>query len=281
MSSALETPTPARVAGTDRSGLITAGGLARILEHLYVRTPAKYRSVLVSGLVSPAFFLGLLGLGLGSLVDERQNGVAALGTDSYLEFIGPGLLAISAVLWAFGQSLWPTAGELQWDRTYLLTAVTPVSKAEIAVAHVGWIAIRFTAAAILFTGVLGLAGAVTSWWAVLAPLAAGTTALVLAAIICGFTVRQDDELTFPMLMRLGAIPMFLFSGAFFPLSEIPSAVAWLARVTPSWHGVELCRDLAQGSVDAGSVIHVAYFLVVGAIGMRYAITGFERALSEA
>lgn len=265
----------------DRSRPITARGLARILEHLYVRTPAKYRSVLVSGVVSPAFFLGLLGVGLGSLVDERRNGATALGTATYLEFIGPGLLAISAVLWAFGQSLWPTAGELKWDRTYLLTAVTPVSKPEIAVAHVGWIAIRFTAAAVLFTVVLGLAGAVVSWWAILAPFAAGATTLVLASIVCGFTVRQENEDTFPMLLRLGAIPMFLFSGAFFPLSEVPSGVAWSARLTPSWHGVELCRDLAQGSVDAGSVVHVAYFLVVGAVGMLYAITGFERALSEA
>jgi len=260
---------------------ITAGGLARILEHLYVRTPAKYRSVLVSGVVSPAFFLGLLGLGLGSLVDERQNGATTLGTDGYLEFIGPGLLAISAVLWAFGQSLWPTAGEINWDRTYVLTAATPVSTAEIAVAHVAWIAIRFTAAAVLFTMVLAVAGAVASWWAVFAPLAAGATALVLASIICGFTVRQENEDTFPMLLRLGAIPMFLFSGAFFPLSGVPAAVGWLARVTPGWHGVELCRELAQGSVDSHSFVHVVYFVVVGALGMVYAVTGFQQALSEA
>ena len=111
---------------------VTVTGLSRILEHLYLRTPAKYRSVLISGVVSPTFFLGLLGLGLGSLVDERGSNATTLGTGSYLEFIGPGLLAISAVLWAFGQSLWPTAGELKWDRTYLLTAVTP----EIGRAHV-------------------------------------------------------------------------------------------------------------------------------------------------
>lgn len=279
MNNVVDTP----IAGADRSSrrAITAAGLARILEHLYVRTPAKYRSVLVSGLVSPTFFLGLLGVGLGSLVDERQNGTATLGTDGYLQFIGPGLLATSAVLWAFGQSLWPTAGELKWDRTYLLTAVTPVSKSEIAVAHVAWISIRFTAAAVLFTMVLTAAGAVASWWVVFAPLAAGATALVLSSIICGYTVRQESEDTFAMILRLGAIPMFLFSGAFFPLSEVPVGVAWLARLTPGWHGVELCRDLALGTVDSGSAGHVVYFGVVGAIGMVYAVTGFHQALSEA
>ena len=219
------------------SSPITATGLARILEHQYVRTPAKYRSVLVSGVVSPVFFLGLLGLGLGSLVDERGGATETLGTASYVEFIGPGLLAISAVLWAFGQGLWPTANELNWDRTYVLTAATPVSTAEIAVAHVGWIAIRFTVAAVLFAVVLALAGATVSWWAVLAPVAAGATALVLASLVCGFAVRQENEDTFPLVLRLGAVPMFLFSGAFFPLSEMPLAVAWLARLTPGWHGV--------------------------------------------
>lgn len=84
-----------------------------------------------------------------------------------------------------------------------------------------------------------------------------------------------------MILRLGAIPMFLFSGAFFPLSSVPSGVAWLARLTPGWHGVELCRDLAQGSVDSASFGHVVYFLAVGAVGMLYAVTGFHQALSEA
>ncbi len=278
MSSVTEIARPGSESVTDRP--LTVAGLTRILEHLYVRTPAKYRSVLISGLVSPIFFLGLLGLGLGSLVDDRQGSTATLGTSSYIEFIGPGLLAISAVLWAFGQSLWPTAGELKWDRTYLLTAVTPVSKAEIAVAHVAWIAIRFTAAAVLFTIVLAAAGAVSSWWAVLAPLSAGATALVLSSIICGFTVRQENEDTFAMLLRLGAIPMFLFSGAFFPLSEVPAGVAWLARLTPGWHGVELCRDLARGAVDASVIVHLGYFAVVGTAGMVYAITGFQQALAD-
>jgi lipooligosaccharide transport system permease protein len=238
----------------------------------------------VAGLVSPAFFLGLLGVGLGSLVDERQGqGTnAALGVDSYLEFIGPGLLAISAILWSFGQSLWPTAATVQWDKTYVLTAVTPVSKAEIAIAHVAWIVLRFIVAATLFTGVLAVAGAASSWWAVFAPLAAGLTVAAISSSVCAFTIRQDDENLFPMLLRMGAIPMFLFSGAFFPLSEMPAAVAWLSRLFPGWHGVELCRDLTSGSFDPiFTTIHVVYLLGLTAIGMAAVISGFEKRLSDA
>ncbi len=275
----IERPT----ASGGRVGPVTASGLKRILEHLYIRTPAKFRSALVAGLVSPLFFLGLLGLGLGSLVDDRQGGstVSTLGTGSYLEFIGPGLLAISAVFWAFGQSLWPTAGEIRWDRTYVLTSVTPVSTAEIGLAHIAWIAIRFTAAAVLFTLVLAVAGAVVSWWAVFAPIAAGATTLALSSMICAWTVRQHNEDSFAMIMRLGAVPMFLFSGAFFPLSEMPAAVAWLTRLTPGWHGVELCRDLAQGAVGTSSAVHVVYLVAVIAAGAAATVTGFQRALADA
>jgi len=268
--------------GATRS--ITGGGIARVLEHQYARTPAKFRSALVAGLISPIFFLGLLGVGLGSLVDERQagSGVDSLGTGSYLEFIGPGLLAISAVLWAFGQSLWPTASDITWDKTYVLTAATPVSKQEIAIAHIAWIVARFMVSAVLFTGVLVVAGAATSWWVVLAPLVAGMTVAAISSWTCGFTVRQDDENAFPMILRLGALPMFLFSGAFFPLDEMPAAVAWVARFTPAWHGVELCRALASGAMSASSIaVHVAYLLGVIVIGLVYAVSGFERVLSDA
>jgi lipooligosaccharide transport system permease protein len=255
-----------------------------VLEHLYARTPAKFRSAVVAGLVSPAFFLALLGVGLGSLVDERQAAGAgtALGTDSYLEFIGPGLLAVSAIMWSFGQSLWPTAATVSWDKTYVLTAATPVSKAEIAVAHVGWIVLRFMVAATLFTAVLAVAGAVSSWWALLAPVAAGATVAALSSVVCAFTIRQDDEKLFPVILRVGAIPMFLFSGAFFPLTEVPAVVAWLVRLLPGWHGVELCRALARGTLDSNAVtIHVVYLIAVTALGMIAVITGFEKRLDDA
>ncbi len=255
----------------------------RVLEHLYARTPAKFRSAIVHGLVSPTFFLVLLGVGLGSLVDDRQGqgGNASLETATYLEFIGPGLLAITGILWAFGQSLWPTSAAIAWDKTYVLSAGTPVSKSEIAIAHVTWIVVRFVAAAVGFTAVLAIAGALTSWWAVLCPLAAGLTVSAIASAVCSYTVRQEDENIFALVMRLGALPMFLFSGAFFPLSQMPAAVAWLSRMLPGWHGVELCRDLAGGDFGLGTVVNVVYLATMTIVGSVLVISGFERRLANA
>lgn len=265
------------------SSVPTTGGMGRVLEHLFVRTEAKLRSSLVAGLINPAIFLGLLGVGLGSLVDEQQAaaGTSEFGAGGYLAFIGPGLLMISAVMWGFAQSLWPTSAALKWDKTYVLTASTPVAKSEIALAHVIWIVLRFAFAAVLFTLVLTVAGAVDSWWALLLPAAAGLTVASIATATCAFTVRQEGEDIFPMILRLAAIPMFLFSGAFFPLSEVPAAVAWLARLTPAWHGVELARDLTAGSVGWPSALHTAVLLAMVAAATMPLISGFERALDDA
>ena len=52
-----------------------------------------------------------------------------------------------------------------------------------------------------------------------------------------------------MLFRLGVFPMFLFSGAFFPITNLGEIGAWLARLTPLWHGVNLSRMFALDTVD--------------------------------
>ena len=51
-----------------------------------------------------------------------------------------------------------------------------------------------------------------------------------------------------MLFRLGVFPLFLFSGAFFPISNLGAVGEWVARLTPLWHGVNLSRMFALDNV---------------------------------
>ena len=51
------------------------------------------------------------------------------------------------------------------------------------------------------------------------------------------------------MFRLGVIPLFLFSGAFFPIANLDPVDGGLARLTPLWHGVDLTRMLTLGTVD--------------------------------
>jgi lipooligosaccharide transport system permease protein len=75
------------------------------------------------------------------------------------------------------------------------------------------------------------------------------------------------------------VPAFLFSGAFFPVSQLPNWIEWLAYVSPLWHGVELCRDLSLGTVVPWmALLNLGYLLIWFLVGTWLAVRGFTRKL---
>jgi lipooligosaccharide transport system permease protein len=66
------------------------------------------------------------------------------------------------------------------------------------------------------------------------------------------------------------LPMFLFSATFYPISVYPEALEWVVRVLPLYHGIELVRSLATGTVGPFQLVNVAYLLTMGLVGMRLA-----------
>ena len=91
---------------------------------------------------------------------------------------------------------------------------------------------------------------------------------VAPALLAAYSVTREQDAAFPPLNRFVIMPMFLFSGTFFPVSQLPDWLEPAAWATPLWHGVELCRDLASGQIAlAPTFLHVGYLsaLVVGGI----------------
>lgn len=261
-------------AGVSRSGLV------RFFEHQLRRYRRSWRGTVISGVANPLLFLLAIGVGLGSLVDEGGRGDLGEAA-TYLEFVGPGLLAAAAMLAGSTESLWPTLGALKWEGTYKSVLSTPLTPAELATGHLAWIGFRVTVGATLFTSVLVAFGIPTSPLAVLAPLAASLTALAHAAPVSAFTASQETDETFPIINRLGIVPLFLFSGTFFPVDQLPGALAVVARLTPSWHGVELTRGLVLGSTTAlGALGHVGYLLAFVAVGWWFALRTFSGRLAS-
>jgi lipooligosaccharide transport system permease protein len=76
------------------------------------------------------------------------------------------------------------------------------------------------------------------------------------------------------------MPMFLFSGTFYPVSRLPEVLQWLAYATPLWHGVELCRDLVLGHAHVlADLGHAGYLLLWALVGLAVAVrTHRERLL---
>ncbi|MDQ1379304.1 MAG: lipooligosaccharide transport system permease protein, partial [Actinomycetota bacterium] len=199
---------------------------------------------------------------------------------SYLDFVAPGLLVASAMQLAAAESLWPVLGGVKWMRQFHGVVATPISPGQLYGGFVLWTALRsmFGAAAFLLVAVL--LGAVPSAWGVLAIPAAGLCSAAFCALLAAYSIKLDSDLSFPMIMRLGVLPLFLFSGTFFPVSQLPSGLRPLAAFSPLWHGVELGRDATTGTFDAAPVLaHIAVLVACIAVGALLGVRGFTRRLS--
>lgn len=246
------------------------------LEHQFVRYRATWWSTIISSVLFPCFFLLAVGFGLGSQIDDTSS----LGTSDYPSYIGPGVLGAVAVLQAGGLSLWPTLGSIKWQGDYQAALATPLSTPGLVVGHITWIGFRITVSATLYLAVLAAFGVVSSWLALLAPLAAFMVALAIAGPLSAWSASQDADDSFGPINRLGLTPLFLFSGAFFPISQLPDVIGWISRAFPVWHGVELTRGLVNGTIEAGAGVgHAAYLLVWAAAGCLLAIRSFESRLA--
>jgi lipooligosaccharide transport system permease protein len=229
-----------------------------------------WHTSVVTGTVVPLLFVLAIGGGLGELVDQNRGTVDGV---SYLVFVTPGILAATALQAATGSSLWPVMGGIKWTRTFHAAAATPVSPAQVYLGYLGWLGARLTLNATLFVTVAAALGAVPSPWGVLAVPGAALGGLAFASLITAYSAAQDSDLSFTVVFRLVVMPMFLFSGTFFPLEQLPDWLEPLAKIPPLWHAVEVCRGATTGTLEAlptlGHLAVLAAYVLLGArLGTR-------------
>jgi lipooligosaccharide transport system permease protein len=230
--------------------------------------------VIVSGFFEPVFYLLGIGLGLGSMAGN-------VGGLSYAAFIAPGLLASSCMNGAISDGFFNIFFKLYYEKTYDGILATPMRVSDIAFGEMLWALTRgsiYAAAFIVVVLVIGeTAGPrmILSGWAVLALPAAILISAAFAAIALCITsfVRKIQD--FDTVMGLIVMPMFLFSGTFFPVSGLPEAAQWIIPVVPLYHAVELLRGLTAGLVGPALLVHAAYLLVVGAAAFFVAMHRLE------
>lgn len=254
---------------------------ARALSYWFTNYRRTWKGTAVSGVLEPVFFLTAMGLGLGTIVDANSGG-DGLGGFSYLAFLAPGLLAASALQTAMFESTYPVMGSLKWDRTYFAQLATPLRPSDILRGHLAFIAFRVVSTSAVFLLVITIFGAVRSPYALLALPLALLSGLGIAAAVSAFAVRQENDAGFAMLFRFGLVPIFLFSGTFFPVEQLPDGIEWLAWLSPLWHAVDLARGLVLGgdaAVEAGlAVVHLGYLVVFLAVGYALAVRAYTRRL---
>jgi lipooligosaccharide transport system permease protein len=94
-----------------------------------------------------------------------------------------------------------------------------------------------------------------------------------------FTATQTGDGGFNALFRFGITPIFLFSGTFFPIENLPLFLQPLAWITPLYHGVAAGRSLSLGQVEPLALcVHVAALVAVTFAGVIAGLITFRRRL---
>lgn len=255
-----------------------ARNLARQVPAYVVIFRRVLRGTMFSGFVSPVLFLLGMGVGLGGIIDRNAaSGVG--GAPSYLIFLAPGLLAMHAMQIAAIESAYPIVAGLKWTKFYHAMANTPLRVIDIVLGALGFVLVRLLIVTGVFTLVLLAFGAVTSWLWLLAVPAAVLVGAAHAAPTMAMAGYAREESWLALYFRLLIVPMGLFSGAFFPLSQLPDVLQLVARFVPLWHGVELVRGLTLHTLSLpAALLHVGYLLAWTVVGTLIALRTFRRRL---
>ena len=245
-----------------------------------LRNMWKWRNSIISfGLGNPVLYLASIGLGVGLLVDQSSGGVEGV---SYLVFIAPALLAAAAIQGGQDEVTFPTIAGFIWAKLFYAMRATSLTGGQIAVGVLLAAAVRVLFTTLAYWLVLFLFGAVE--WTTALPLVAVSTfaGLCWAGLMLAISANvTNEDAFFAITFRLVIMPMFLFSGTFYPLSNLPLALQWIGWISPLWHATQLGRWLSYGMPLAPwqAALSVVYLLAMGVAGILVARRRFERRLT--
>ncbi len=235
---------------------------------LYLRT---WRGSIFGSFAQPVLFLVAMGIGLGGFVDASGSGAIDV---PYIQFLAPALLVSTVMQGSTFEATFPVLGGFRWNRRYHAMYATPLSPYAIAFGQIAWIATRATIVATIFCGVIiafGAAGSPGIIWTI--PV--GTlTALAFAGPIAAYMTTQRDTTAFNAIWRFGITPLFLFSGTFFPIDQLPAQIQWVAWLLPLWHGVDLARALSLETVGDAPLVQIAHVLILAGCAIAGVIAMF-------
>lgn len=228
-------------------------------------------SVFLYSVGQPVAYLFAMGIGLASLVDA--NSASVFGGVSYLTFIAPALLVSSAVMTASGDFSYPIMDGFKWRRVFYGPHASPLVPQQIAAGHIMASALKFLVQSVVYFVIVAMFGASPSPWgwvsAVVATVAGLSFGLPLMAYASSIT---KDSGQFALVQRFIVVPLFLFSGTFFPLDSLPLGVRWIGWISPVWHGTQLGRAFTYGLEENPLLTLTHILFLVGAAAAGWTLT---------
>jgi lipooligosaccharide transport system permease protein len=243
-----------------------------------LRAMLKWIWLIISlAIANPVLYLVSIGLGVGAYIDENTGGMGVDGV-SYITFLAPALLATAAIQGAIDESVYPTLEGFKWDKTFFSMNATPISGNHIAMGVFFNSLIRVIFTAIIYWFVMLAFGVLESpraWMAIFTAVMAGAAFGAMMQALAG--LLENENIFFTVLNRFVIMPLFLFSGTFYPLTNMPIFLQWIGWISPLWHATELGRWLTYGHEISSLMLYVHFIflntlLIVGVIASRRIFT---------
>jgi len=246
---------------------------------VWQRNLTVYRSiwkvVFLPPLLEPLFYLVAFGIGLSVLVGS----VHYQGFDvSYMAFIATALLAINIMYNAFFENTYASFVRMYYQKTFDAMMATPLTLEEIMAAEIIWGATKSVVATAIMQGVISLFGLIQYPEGLLILPLAFLGGIAFGSIGLFFTsmIRAIEMFNLPIFLFI--TPMFLFSGTFFPLENLPFWAQRFATIFPLTHLVNLTRSLSFGLMTADLLWSLLYLLLFCVVFFPLAIFRMHRRL---
>jgi lipooligosaccharide transport system permease protein len=265
-------PRPAAMVAVFRWPRAELRGAVRVLQRDVILYRRSWLSNLLPNFFSPLLYLLSIGIGVGFYVGTRISGLP------YTIYLAPALAANAALNGAVFETTYNVFVKLRWDKVYDAAITTPLEPEDIALGELMWATTRAVIYGLAFMVVMLLLGDIRSPLAVFSIVAFVLIGLVFGLIGLIFSSVAPSIDYFSYFFTLFVMPLFLFSGTFFPVERLPAALRAVSWFSPLFHGSEMLRDLILRGDLLAAAGHGAWLLVVCAILYPPACNLFRRRL---
>lgn len=233
-----------------------------------------WRFSFLLSVLGPVMFLSAMGFGLGSMVREGDS----FGGVSYLSFFATGILTASCMQAGVFGATYPVMAKITWQRNYEAMLSSPLSVRDVFIGELMWIGVTLSQLAIPFFAVMAVFGVFESPSAIFAIPVVVLVGVSCGSVVMAFTATLQTDEAYTWLFRIVVTPLFLMSGTFFPIDELPAWGKALAQATPLFHGVELVRQITLFHIEPSAVWHLAYLFALLGVGIAWGLRTFDKRL---
>jgi lipooligosaccharide transport system permease protein len=255
--------------------LVSWMGLFRVWQRNFIVYRQNWKISFMAPILEPLFYLLAFGYGLSTLVGNiRENGMEV----SYTAFIAPALIAINIMNNAFFENTYSSFVRMYYQKTFDAMMATPLTVNEIIAGEIVWGATKSVISTLIMMAVISAFGLIQyPSGLLLIPLAfIGGLAFGAAGMYFTSIVPHIDLFNLPFFLFI--TPMFLFSGTFFPIENLPIWAQVIALTLPLTHLVNLTRSMCYGRFDGAMLWQLSYIVIFGTVFFPVALYKMRKRL---